>query len=208
MKDIYILGDFKKNIEILKNKEPLKEKLIKNKKWYLFHLFIASLIFTISIIFNKTTDIITRTIGYFIGMTLSTNVCIGMEEKKESKSKLSKVLWDIKRTVDLELEDLKKSTILSEEKKDTYYICDGEGTKVKRKRVTSYIGINKKDKLIIFKQIASNYKYSNKNLEDVENLELYLLDREDMKNEGIINTENNINKEHPLIKALYKNRKD
>ena len=129
MKDIYTSIDFKKNIEIKKNKEHLKEKIIKNKKWYLFHLILASLLATVSIIFNKTSDIIARTIGYFIGGIVSTNICIRMDEKKESKSKLNKVLYDIKRTVDLDLNDLKKSTILSEEKKDTYYICDGEGIK-------------------------------------------------------------------------------
>lgn len=79
--------------------------------------------------------------------------------------------------------------------------------KVRCKRITSYIGINKKDKLIIFKQLASEYKYSNKNIENVENIELYLLDKEDMKNEGILINENIINKDNPLIKALYKDKK-
>ena len=105
MKYIYTSIDFKKNIEILKNKEPIKEKLRKYKKWYLFHLILASLIFTVSIIFNKTSDIIARTIGYFIGGSLSTIVCIGIDEKRKSKSKLSKVLWDIEKTVDLDIND-------------------------------------------------------------------------------------------------------
>lgn len=202
MKDIYTSVDFKNNIEILKNKEPIKEKLKKNKKWYLFHLILASIIFTVSIIFNKTSDIIARTIGYFIGMALSTTFCIGMEEKKESKINLNKVLRDIEKTIDLDLNDLKKSTILTDEEKDTYYLCDGKGTKVNRKRVTSFIGVKKKDKLIVFKQIASYYKYYNKELEDIKELELYLLDKEDLKNEGIINSDKKINKEHQLIKKL------
>ena len=208
MKDIYTSVDFKKNIEILKNKEPIKEKLKKNKKWYLFHLILASIIFTVSVIFNKTSDIIARTIGYFIGMALSTTFCIGMEEKKESKINLNKVLRDIEKTIDLDLNDLKKSTILSIEEKDTYYLCDGEGTKVDRRRVRSFIGVNKKDKLIILKQIASNYKYNNKKYEEIDNMELYLLDREDLKNEGILNNEYKINKGHPLVKAIHKNRKN
>lgn len=202
MKNIYTSIDFKKNIEIIKNKEPLKDKLIKNKKWYLFHLILASIIFTVSIIFNKTSDIIERTIGYFIGMALSTTFCIGMEEKKESKINLNKVIYDIKTTVDLDLDDLKKSAILTNEEKDIYYLCDGNGTKVNRKKITSYIGLKKKDKLIVFKQIANYYKYYNKELEDIKELELYLLDKEDLKNEGIINNENKINKEHQLIKSL------
>lgn len=126
------------------------------------------------------------------------------DNKIKSKEKLKKVIYDIASKVDIEIKDFKKAIIKPETEEDKYYLCDGSRTKVNHKKVISYIRLNKKDKLIIFKQIANQYKYHKKDMEDVKDIELYLLESVDLKNEGFINVDNTLNKENPFIKKLSK----
>lgn len=201
---IYTSTDIKKDIEIINNKEPLKEKIIKNKIGYILCLILS---FILAVFRNKGLEIIEKTLICFIGSLITFTFSEIRDNKRKSQAKLKKVIDDISNKIDIEMKNFKNAVIKSETEKETYYLYDGEGTKVKRKKVVSYIGLNKKDKLIIFKQITEHFKYYNKNMKDIDKLDLYLLENEDLKNEKIINYDSSINEQHPLIKSLFKKQK-
>ena len=113
-------------------------------------------------------------------------------------------LMNINAVSDLNIseEELNNAFIKSTKSNDIYYLWDGKGTKVKRKRVISYIALSRKDKLLILKQIVSYFKFDDKNMKDSFYSELYLLEDEDLRDENFILEDGSYNVENSFIKKL------
>lgn len=202
----------------------LKDSVEKSKgKFTLIDFFKVNILYYVVVILVNAIINLIRGTGYKI-LTFTNLVALAIgaipysiyifvAEKNKIKNKgiaeLNMFLYNnVDNELDLNLEDFSKSIIKNEPiKNEVYYLCDGKGTKVNSKKVVSYIGLTKKEKLIIFKQIASHYKYDNKDMKDAQFIELFLLDNNEMLKENFINEDGSLNSENLLVKKLLNNKK-
>lgn len=197
-----------------------RDIVIKYKTKFNFLNFIKvnGLYYLLVLIINLITNLIKNSVHNFLKLSnllslflFSLPYCVynylrdNLKSKRELSYELNSFLYTIHdNELDLTLNDLKKAAVLDDkEEKEIYYLCDGNGTKVNRKKVVSYIGVSKKEKLIIFKQIANHFHYENKTMKDSNLIELYLLDNRSMIDEGFLKEDGSLDKNNSLVKKLY-----
>ncbi len=213
MKNIYNSDSFdlKDSIEKSKGKIIFKDYLKISLLYYFVVILVNSIVNLIRGTANKIftfANLVALAIG-----AIPYSIYIYVSERNKIRNKgingLNMFLYNnVDKELDLNLEDFKHAVIKKmPDENDTYYLCDGKGTKVDSKKVVSYIGLSKKEKLIIFKQIASHYRYSDENMKDAQYIELFLLDNNDMLKEEFIKNDGSLNRENLLIKKLLNNRK-
>ena len=204
MKDLKNIGafDLKESVETINNSNSLIEKILDDKYRYLFVLIYSFL--TSKLLYEDKKEL-TYGIAIFLGCLMLTQEPSYKKEENiiELKKDLIKFLEKNKDTLDLNINNFYNASVINDKSDKNYKLHKETLKKGHRRKVVSHIALTKEDKLIIFKQIFEEYRKNSFSRSYIKKTEIFLLDENDMKKEGFINSDNTPNKENKLIKKLY-----
>lgn len=195
--------DLVKNVENLQGKLKFKDFI--KKRWPECVGLIAGNAISV-IILNSFNFFATLLIGAYTGTLVLFEKCKNRDIARKNLYQSMTVDGYTKILDDLELKDFSNAVILSKDpKKDTHWLLDGKG-RVDSKKVVSYVAIPKKQRLIVFKQFLTHYKYENPKMKDIDFNQIFLLEDEDLIKERIVTKDGYLNAKNSLGKKLINSR--